>query len=98
MGTLLKASCECGFEVDTIFLGCGMFGGGNLCYAPAVCLNCNKLFEKDYYKKYSKCPVCKKKVVFYNDSAVQENTSRRDNYEKDNIFPIHSIPESLYAG
>lgn len=33
MGTLLKATCECGFESDYIHLGFGMFGHGSYCPA-----------------------------------------------------------------
>ena len=87
MGTLLKASCECGFEVDSIFLGFGMLGESKFCYAPAVCLDCNKFLEKDYYKNYSKCPVCRKKVIFYNNPIVQKNKSKQD----DNVEDIGAL-------
>lgn len=76
MGTLLKATCECGFESDYINFDFGMLGFGSYCNAPAVCLHCNLFLEKDYYKKYSKCPTCRKKVVFYNDPSVQKESSK----------------------
>lgn len=95
MGTLLKATCECGFESDYIHLGHGMLGEGKFCYAPAVCLNCNLFLEKDYYKKYSKCPDCRKKVVFYNDSSVQKKKDDNDK-NNDNIFSWGIPDEEKY--
>lgn len=85
MGTLLKATCECGFESDFIHLGFGMLGQGSYCYAPAVCLHCNLFLEKDYYKEYSKCPICRKKVIFYNDASVQKEKSKKVG-DEENIY------------
>jgi len=97
MGTLLKATCECGFESDYIYLGYGMLGFGSYCNAPAVCLNCNLFLEKDYYKKYSKCPTCRKKVVFYNDPSVQKEKSKKaGNEEKSYDFNWGTPNEEKY--
>jgi DNA-directed RNA polymerase subunit RPC12/RpoP len=97
MVTLLKATFECGFESDHIHLGFGMFGHGSYCNAPAVCLNCNMFLEKDYYKKYSKCPKCRKKVVFYNDESVQKEKSKKtDNEKNDDDFSWGMPDEEKY--
>jgi len=79
MGSILKAQCKCGFELEDIFAGGGMLNFHEICDAPAICLNCNIFLIKNYMKKYSKCPRCQKKVAFYNDLQVQKKVS--ESYE-----------------
>ena len=71
MGVILQGQCECGFETENLFIGGGMLDFTSKCYIPAVCLNCNIFLVKNYNKKFSKCPKCRKKVVFYNDPQLQ---------------------------
>lgn len=88
MGSIIKAICECGFESGDIFAGGGFLNFQTICSAPAICLNCNRFLIKNYMKKYSKCPVCWKKVTFYNDPSVQIQIN--ESYKKsDNVFSWH---------
>ncbi|MBT7087989.1 hypothetical protein HN928_03400 [bacterium] len=78
MGSIIRAHCKCGFESEDIYAGGGMMNFHEICNAPAICLHCNTFLIKNYMKKYSKCPKCRKKVTFYNDSQVQEKVSESD--------------------
>jgi predicted RNA-binding Zn-ribbon protein involved in translation (DUF1610 family) len=91
MGSIIKASCECGFESEDLFIGFGFADVSMDRYlAPAICLNCHKILIKNYKKKYTKCPSCRKKVVFYNNTKLRaglNNSSQSDN-EKDEEFDL----------
>jgi ribosomal protein L37AE/L43A len=78
MGVILQGQCECGFETENLFIGGGMRDMLNMLkmrnitrYLPAVCLNCNIFLVKNYNKKFSKCPKCRKKVFFYGDPQLE---------------------------
>ena len=83
MGNIIKAVCECGFESGDIFAGGGFLNFQTIFSAPTICLNCNRFLVKNYMKKYSKCPICRKKVTFYNDPSVQIqiNESYKKSYD-----------------
>ncbi len=96
MGSIIKASCECGFESEDLFIGVGFLDVNHDRYlAPAVCLNCHKIFVKSYKKKYSRCSSCRKKVVFYNAPNLQaeSNSSSQSNSKKEDEF---SLPDTTY--
>jgi hypothetical protein len=86
MGGILEAHCACGFESGHLLVGGGMLTFHEICHAPAVCLRCNIFLMKNYMKKYSKCPECNKKVVFYNDPSVQMEFVSSSHDEEDQIF------------
>lgn len=71
-GTILKASCPCGFHVDNIMAGGGMANFKTLCAAPAYCAACKKLEILNYLDDDPKCAACAGKPVFYNDPSLQE--------------------------
>jgi len=83
MGSMINAICDCGFQSGTIMVGGGMLNFDTVCYAPAICLRFNIFLVKNYLKKYSKCPKCRKKVVFYNNPIVQEKLKRNENRYND---------------
>jgi ribosomal protein L37AE/L43A len=95
MGSIIKASCECGFESEDLFIGVGFLDVNHDRYlAPAVCLNCHKIFVKNYKKKYPRCSSCRKKVVFYNDPKLQaESKNPMQSDERDEGF---SLPDTTY--
>jgi hypothetical protein len=70
-GTILKASCPCGYHLD-IMAGGGMANFKTLCAAPAYCAACKKLEILNYLDDDPKCAACAGKPVFYNDLSLQE--------------------------
>ncbi len=79
MGSMIQAICKCGFQSECICAGGGFLNFVHTCTAPALCIYCNILVEKNYLKKFSKCPRCRKKVVFYDDESL------RDSVESSNV-------------
>lgn len=47
MGTMVRASCQCGFEQDEIYVDRGMinFSGVDYLLFPFLCKNCGSIFE-----------------------------------------------------
>ncbi len=87
MGSIIKAFCECGFESDDLYTGFGFRDVKMDRYlAPAICLDCNKILVKNYKKKYSKCPSCRKKVIFYNDSRLQAESANSSQVHELSLF------------
>ena len=76
MGDVIRAMCKCGFKSEDIYAGGGMEDFQTNCTTPALCTHCSRFLIKNYLKKYSKCPVCRKKVVFYNDPSLQSRRGR----------------------
>ena len=100
MGSILRGICKCGFYTDTFFAGGGFVRHPDFetnCFAPAVCRNCKKFLVKDYLKKYSKCPVCRKKVTFYNSPSLQIETSQTGS-DYNAVFSDDDfcLPDTLY--
>ena len=100
MGTIIKAICNCGFKSEDVFAGGGFSNFRTICLAPALCLNCKTFVVKNYLNKYSRCPVCRKKVTFYNNPILQVSTVDLD---KESIFSWHTkekeeflLPDTLY--
>ena len=83
MGSTIQGVCKCGFDTGTFNAGGGFRDFITNCSAPAVCLHCNKFVVKNYMKTYSRCPTCRKKVTFYNDSRLQKQPKKTDNQYKD---------------
>ena len=88
MGSILAAKCSCGFEYDWINAGGGMLNFHEVCYAPALCKECNIFVVKNYLQMFCKCPQCKKKVLFYNDPSLQKEPLKvvDETEEYDSIF------------
>ena len=59
MGTILIASCPCGFKPKPIYAGGGMMERFRyICQAPAACLKCKRLLVLNYWDDDVKCPKC----------------------------------------
>lgn len=70
MGIIIKAHCICGFHVDRLFLGGGMYTHLESCGAPALCLECKSLVNPNYYIENARCPKCDGIVVYYNSPEL----------------------------
>ncbi len=98
MGSILRGICKCGFDTDTFFAGGGFHDSETKCSAPAVCRNCKEFLVKNYLKKYSKCPVCRKKVTFYNSPSLQIESSQTGSNNCNIVFSWDDfcLPGTLY--
>ena len=95
MGSILQGHCKCGFDTGDIFAGGGFLNFQKTCNAPAICIKCSKFLIKNYMKKETvKCPTCRGKVTFYNDSTLQRPTVK---VEFDEIFSWNIDDESLFT-
>ena len=71
MGSVITATCKCGYKTDRLFLGSGMSGYKEI--FPAICSHCKIVVAIDYFNNTSQCPTCKKIVTFYNDNKLKSN-------------------------
>jgi ribosomal protein L37AE/L43A len=71
LGTIIRASCECGFQSSEIYAG-GGFMSGSTCNVPAFCPKCKEMVVANYSKKAVRCPECHGKLVFYDDPSLRE--------------------------
>ncbi|EFH82180.1 conserved hypothetical protein [Ktedonobacter racemifer DSM 44963] len=69
MGSILRATCSCGFIQEWIPLGGGMRNYETVCSAPALCTSCGLLVCANYLDDMPRCP-CGGTVRFYNDPAL----------------------------
>ena len=74
MGSILQASCSCGFRMPRIGVGGGMMDFEDTCMAPAICKKCDNFLVLNLLNKSACCPKCKNKVIYYNDPSLQEET------------------------
>ena len=86
MGSMLISQCQCGYESDELMLGGGMMNFIEDCEIPFYCDNCEIVFTRDVlgkldFKKYNKCPKCRKKVQYY--GSISEDDFENDD---DNVF------------
>ena len=51
MGKIIKAECDCGFHLQDIYFGAGMFDSDSTFSAPAICLKCKQMHNNNYYFK-----------------------------------------------
>jgi len=71
-GTILKASCPCGYHIDNIYAGGGFANFRTVCAAPACCAACKIMEVLNWLEDAPKCKTCGEKPVFYNDPSLQE--------------------------
>jgi hypothetical protein len=71
-GTILKASCPCGFHQEDIMAGGGMANFKTFCAAPAYCAACKTMEILNWLEASPRCITCQAKPVFYNDPSLQE--------------------------
>lgn len=78
MGTMIDASCECGYETKMMFLGGGMYNYTTECSFPFYCVDCSILFVSNMFDKKTVCPKCHKTVVYPYDSEKAFDTAGKD--------------------
>jgi hypothetical protein len=71
-GTILKASCPCGYHLDNILAGGGKSNFKIVCSAPAYCAASKTLEILNWLDDAPKCAAAQAKPVFYNDFSLQE--------------------------
>jgi len=71
-GTILKASCPCGFHMDSIMAGGGKANFRTFCAAPAYCAADKTMKILNYLEDAPSCGPDGGKPVFYNDPSLQE--------------------------
>lgn len=59
MGTMVAASCKCGFRQD-IVVGGGMDDYTTTCWFPCLCENCNHIVQVNMHEEQILCPECGK--------------------------------------
>jgi len=75
VGSVLKATCVCGFASDDVFAGGGMDNFTTTCMAPALCRECGRLIVSSYLADRPCCRVCGEPVTFYDDASLRSDPS-----------------------
>ncbi len=75
MGSILKASCQCGYEVPDIYAGVGLMSGFSTCNLPAFCPKCKDVVVGNYLKKSARCPECYGILVYYNHPSLRKDVT-----------------------
>ena len=74
MGTMIVATCDCGFKTDTMYLGGGMCNHTTMSNFPNYCKNCKSLFEANMYDDTIICTNCRSaNIVRYDNPYVVKN-------------------------
>jgi ribosomal protein L37AE/L43A len=79
MGSLIRATCTCGFESEQIMQGFGfMYFETEAFYEPAYCDHCGTIVEMDGRDQVPVCEKCNNKMTYYKNEvdapAVNELT------------------------
>ena len=70
MGSIIRAECRCGVDVQTA-VGGGMMNFRTTCYFPCYCESCRSLQEVNILLAALRCPSCAHSpVVPYDDPAL----------------------------
>jgi hypothetical protein len=70
MGSIVRASCNCGYEI-VMPLGGGMMNFTTYCNFPYYCKNCRILFEANLLGKRISCRKCHgKDILPYDDNSL----------------------------
>ena len=74
MGTLVRASCFCGYG-GTVVVGALRTNHLYVCRFPFVCNDCKSLFSGDLYENRNLCPACSgSNVLSYRDKSLYKYT------------------------
>jgi hypothetical protein len=92
MGEMLSADCECGFFIG-MNSGSGFFlptpDENGIVHEkviePAACFECGELYGMNICSKTSRCPNCRKRVIFYKTNRFFSDAKPED--MDDNIVP-----------
>jgi hypothetical protein len=88
VGSIIRASCTCGFTAE-FFGGSEKHNYSHVCYAPALCRSCGGFHVLNYMDADCRCPTCKQAMYFYNDaslSAAQSEATSEEAITKPGIF------------
>jgi ribosomal protein L37AE/L43A len=96
-GSILKASCPCGFHSGNIYAGGGMGNFQTVCNAPAYCPACKALRVVNYLDAACTCAECGGKVVFYNDLSLQEKPPAAQGGLKKTIFSWNTDKKGVFV-
>jgi len=83
MGSIVIASCKCGFRSEELFVGHGFVGAGDTYMEPALCPGCRSFGVRDRRHPPQKCRRCGREMVFYGD---------RDFALKYFVDPLRAVP------
>ncbi len=73
MGTIIEATCECGYSSGEIWQGAGMLTFTTQDMEPAFCEKCRKVIVLNYMEDDPRCPSeCEGEPRFYNDPSLQK--------------------------
>lgn len=72
MGSILQATCECGYGTYNLFLGGGMMDFGSSCHVPGYCESCGILYTSNLLaKRPLRCPRCRRKGIPYHETTLK---------------------------
>ncbi len=76
MGSIIEASCLCGYKRE-MFLGGGMLDFTTSCNFPIFCGKCSSLFEANLLDNNQKCPKCHSpNIIPYDDNSLSKNKGK----------------------
>lgn len=71
VGTMIAASCPCGYENDELAVGGGMLTFMEHCAAPALCTSCHEVVTIDLMDRDATCPNCDGPPTPYDDPSLR---------------------------
>jgi Zn finger protein HypA/HybF involved in hydrogenase expression len=71
MGSILRATCSCGYRSGELEAGAGKRLAGRQCMLPALCRTCRAVVTADRLAPAAACPQCGGPVQFYDDPSLQ---------------------------
>lgn len=70
VGTMIAASCNCGYENNALAVGGGTLSFMEHCAAPALCTTCREVVTIDLMDSDATCPSCGGAPTPYGDSSL----------------------------
>ena len=97
-GSILKASCPCGFKMESILAGGGFKNYKTTCNVPAYCAACKKMEILNWLGKDPQCKGCGGKIVFYNDPSLQKDKpdASRDMKDTKKVFSWNAYAKGIF--
>ncbi len=88
MGSILRATCGCGFDSTNLYVGGGRVNFGTICRVPAICSKCGDLVTVNYLEAGARCPKCGSAVTTYDDLTLRANPGESfgQDTELDSVF------------
>jgi Zn finger protein HypA/HybF involved in hydrogenase expression len=76
---MLTASCPCGYESKTLYVGCGM--AVHAARVPAMCRRCHRFFTVDPSQPRLRCPSCRRKPEVLQAFLADEDPNPDQTFE-----------------